>query len=198
MKTRLIVTVVHTPLAVLNETVFPWPTKYSQWGVCCTECYFTSFKDIHKTDSFRAPTVFLSWRQWLTWPARMVTTPCRARAPWQTSNEQCVMNSLCSHFRFQFSAPSRVFFVSWKWNPGNFAVIRNSRSLDIFPRRFIFVPATAFPSWLFLVLISVRIPKHLSTWCCPELLCCLEINREIILVQMCETPHEGLKMLNVF
>lgn len=34
---------------------------------------------------------------------------------------------------------------------------------------------------------------HLNTGCCPELFCCLEIDQEIILVQLCETPHEGLR-----
>lgn len=74
--------------------------------------------------------------------------------------------------------------------PQNFTLARNSGAygMKLFPLHWIFVPAALILGYGFLFGFDF-IPTHLVTGCCPKLLCCSEINQEIILVQTCETPR---------
>ena len=82
--------------------------------------------------------------------------------------------------------------------PQNFTLVRNSGAygMETLSAPFHLCSCGCYFEFWFLSGFDF-IPAH-HTGCCPKLLCCSEINQEIILVQTCETPREGLKNASQF
>jgi len=135
-----------------------------------------------------------------------------ARGSWSCSHRFCVSLMTLSYLRqmvlanFQCSLIGVWCVLNSLFVPANSIIVvsRSTESLKLYIghkvwriRRgihlnFIFVPAAVILSFD-CCLVFDFIPMHLDTECCPKLLCCSEINQEIILVQTCEIPRKGLK-----